>query len=537
MKIIKNLIKISTIFLFSLILFSIYHEDILASCYTNSQCSTVCSNCPGFCIGATTREVCDQIKCATCYQCPDYNFDGNNIPEINYCLEGSLDCYCDVDCYDVFNSDGICYYDVSCTNIYCPQTVTCLQWSGWSACVNSWQYRTCISGEFLSDWKYCGVTNPSNPTPTPPNDTISCSIQLTPATISMLEGGYTSFVANVSDILGGQIEEVRFSSENNSIVSVNPTTDLEASYLTSALGLSQGSTNITANAIISSLSRCSDSALITVTPPGAWWQIKNSDISTSGSLTSYIPNGCTLPTCSPYFSLDGEGGYPGIPFYSNSYFFGTDKNISTTNWIAQTSMSIRQNYNYSFFERQIPASTVINEIVNNSVQGEYFLNNGIENDGYYWFKYQGDNDDFYINSDLNLGDRKVILLLNGKNLHIEGKINLNDGLGFFIALAGKNNDGNNGNVYFSSNITGAVDGLPELEGLFFAENSIYTGSTNSQLHIRGSLVGLSGIYLQRDLEDNNSLYSSELIEYAPDLILLFPSELKNSKIKWSEIAP
>lgn len=35
-------------------------------------------------------------------------------------------------------------------------------------------------------------------------------------------------------------------------------------------------------------SRCSDSILVIVTPPGAWWQVKDSDVASGGDITLLI---------------------------------------------------------------------------------------------------------------------------------------------------------------------------------------------------------------------------------------------------------
>ena len=112
-------------------------------------------------------------------------------------------------------------------------------------------------------------------------------------------------------------------------------------------------------------------------------------------------------------------------------------------------------------------------------------------------------------------------------------------MGFIALIAGKSDTGTKGNIYISPSLGGAT---PVLEGIYLAEGVIYTGTNgadlDSQLVIRGSLAGLSGISLQRDLADDSTT-PAELFEYAPDqmMILLNTPALSSKKMSWKEVAP
>jgi len=59
--------------------------------------------------------------------------------------------------------------------------------------------------------------------------------------------------------------------------------------------------------------------------------------------------------------------------------------------------------------------------------------------------------------------------------------------------------------------------------------------SDSALSVRGALASYGGLSLQRDLSDNST--PAEYFEYAPDLMLLYPTKLSYRKINWKEVAP
>ncbi|MBI3289799.1 hypothetical protein HYZ78_00200 [Candidatus Microgenomates bacterium] len=118
------------------------------------------------------------------------------------------------------------------------------------------------------------------------------------------------------------------------------------------------------------------------------------------------------------------------------------------------------------------------------------------------------------------------------NLTIQGRINLNDGDGFFMTIVG-------GNINVDDGVS--HPNQPALEGAYFAGGNFATGTGGSanddQLYIRGSVAASGSINLQRDLGDDNQTKPGEFIEFAPDLIFTYPRELGEGNFIWHEIAP
>jgi hypothetical protein len=350
---------------------------------------------------------------------------------------------------------------------------------------------------------------------------------LFPDSAEISPGETIDYTAVPYNVRNGTIDRVNFSSSNTSVATVNPSSDSTASYTTKATGVSEGTTTIRSDVVMSGSVRCSDTATLNVNPNvDAWWQSIDGDISTNGNLRTEIPSSCTPPSCQPYLSLEGEGGYPGVPSYAGVANFG-DGDVSLTNWLAQTRTRYKRTYNYAFFEKLIPSDVPLNEITDSTVNGGYFVSGGTSYRGYVWYHYSGPLD-LTINSNINLpGDRKVILLVEDANLNIQGRINLVKGRGFFMAIV-------EGDTRVDSSVAHPTQ--TELEGIFFSEGTFYTGAGTEQLAIRGSVVALDGILFQRNL-NNNSQTPAEVFEYAPDLILTFPRELTKGRIKWKERAP
>jgi hypothetical protein len=350
--------------------------------------------------------------------------------------------------------------------------------------------------------------------------------------------GYSNAVEAQMDNVIGLISSANFSVDDSGIVSISPASDTELPYYVAASGESVGTATVTVNIVISGSSRCSDTMNVTVTPPGPWWQVQDADIYSNGNLNSLISYSCTLPVCNPFLEINGTGGYPGIPIASGTISIGDFANISSTNWNSLTALGLRKNYSYSFFERLISSNTQFTNLSSNLVEGDVFSLPTLFSNGAYWFKFDGasSGQDLTINSDIDVGSNKVVLLVDSANLYINGKILLDDGSGFFMAIVGKNANGDKGNIFINSNVSGTFDYDPEIEGIFFADGQIDTGIGTEQLHLRGSFVGMDGVNLQRDLTDN-SITPSEFIEFGPDLLFTMPNELKSTTINWTEIQP
>ncbi|QQG41390.1 MAG: hypothetical protein HYV90_04500 [Candidatus Woesebacteria bacterium] len=289
-------------------------------------------------------------------------------------------------------------------------------------------------------------------------------------------------------------------------------------YQTNISAVAAGPTTIT-SFVTNPSCQAQTSVNITNNNAGAWWQVKDADLSANGDINSSVPDG-------QYFDLDGSGGYPGVPTYSSASNL-TNTNVSlNSKWLAQSTTVGSKNYDYQFFANQVPTDTVTTTIPNGNVDGSFFESGGTLSYGYYWYKYTGSGTNLSIDTPVNLTgtDRKVILLVEGTGLTIKGNINLTDGREFFGAF-----------------VNGAIDVDPlvtSLEGIYLADSTFSTGAGNTKLTVRGSVATYGGTFLQRDLATGaGNTGPAELFEYAPDQILMFPTRLGARKISWKEIAP
>jgi hypothetical protein len=236
----------------------------------------------------------------------------------------------------------------------------------------------------------------------------------------------------------------------------------------------------------------------------AWWQVKDGDVVTNGGIQSAVPSGS-------FFELPGDGGYPGIPAYGGSTNL-TMANVSATGWLANSAYSPAKIFNSDYFINSIPADVVINGVTDNSPDGSFFASGGTSSYGYYWYVYDGTSTglDLNITSAANLGSRKVILIVKGADLNIGGNISLTKGVGFFLAVTNKS-------INVSPSVGGG--GLPNLEGIFFADGQFQTGTggagSDTQLWIKGA-VAAGGVALQRDLGGTQNVTLTPPDNCSPD---------------------
>ncbi|HKB88788.1 MAG TPA: hypothetical protein VKC53_04015 [Patescibacteria group bacterium] len=338
-------------------------------------------------------------------------------------------------------------------------------------------------------------------------------------------------VINNSTVLGttinsnAAITSVTFTSDDPEIASVtNP--DTTYPYSTTVTGESVGTTTLNSNVYFGATLACTASATANVLTPDPWWQVGDGDVGSNGDLNNTIPSG-------KLFGLPGAGGYAGVASYATNTNLTTD-NVSANGWLAGSPIISPRVYNYDYFVNQIPSSIalVANTVDTGDVPGSLTSGSAThDNDNYYWYKYDG-----AANSGqpltipaTDLGSRKVILLVDNASVNITGDINVTDGQGFFMLIA-------KGNVLVDPTV--GSTGLPNLEGIYFADGSFSDSASDTQLYIRGSLVANSGTTLQRDLGGIlNSDNPSEFIEYAPDQMMLFPKVLGTRRINWKEVAP
>ena len=85
-------------------------------------------------------------------------------------------------------------------------------------------------------------------------------------------------------------------------------------------------------------------------------------------------------------------------------------------------------------------------------------------------------------------------------------------------------------------------GSTGIDGLFLADGQFKSGTVGGKvdksLDVHGAVSALSGVLLERDLGNAFNLYNpAEFVEYAPEIVALFPRELLRDRIVWREVAP
>jgi hypothetical protein len=478
------------------------------------------------------------------------------IPLGELCNEFGAKCQNITECTGYYTRECAVQLDGLCRALECNPAVTCSEtapncyWSASCSCA-SWTNGSCGGGSCSATQRQqtrtCTPSGCDSQTRCVSDVTcggFACTVDLTPSTSSFSVGSAQSFTANLSGV-SGTVDRVEFASNNTSIATVNPSQDASSPYTTDATGVAVGTTSVDAFVIMGGNPVCNDSAAVNVSEAGPWWQVIDADIFSLGNLISEIPAGCS-GACTPMFDLDGPGGFPGLPIYTGTYDFSDGSGqgtASSTNWLAEATFSDTRTYNYSFFDKRVPADATLNEITSPSIPGTDITSGGTAYDGYYWYHYDGDTyGDLAITSDVTIAaDRKVILFVESADLDIQGNISIQtDGQGFLLVIVGETASATKGNITIDSSVGGTGDGVPEIEGLFLADNTFSTGTTgagnDNQLHIRGSVAAYGGINLERDLIDDSET-PAELFEYAPELMLLFPDSLGLERMRWEEVAP
>jgi hypothetical protein len=338
------------------------------------------------------------------------------------------------------------------------------------------------------------------------------------------------------------VDQVNFTSADTGIVSVNPASDATVVYSTQATGVAVGSANVTAEVIMGGAVTCADVSAVDVISAGPWWQVRDSDITTNGDIVSLIPGTCTLPVCNPVLGRQGTGGFPGVPLYAGAADFAAGSGTGSAaeapyNWTANTAYAGRT-YDYDYFARQIPSDVTFTEITTPTYNGGDFNSGGAPSRGYVWYHYDGATlGDMTISGNVNLtGARRVVLLVDGADLYITGRINIqNSGQGFFMVVVGKDVNGLKGNIIVDPSVSHPTQ--PGMEGIFLSEGEFRTGVGTDQLWVRGVVAAYDGLVLERDLGGSNANTPAELFEYAPNVMVTFPRVFTTRRMRWKEVAP
>ncbi len=272
---------------------------------------------------------------------------------------------------------------------------------------------------------------------------------------------------------------------------------------------------------------------IIVTDQPSWSQFKGGDVITNAGINIPIPLSKYLIVGDPGIAIAGKDNFVVV----------SPGTVSEKGWKVENTLNNLKPPSYSSLRNKIP-KFIPENLSLNRVDEATLINSGREypeGSGYYYFEYKGsgafppffitDSDDM-----VDIGEKKIILFVEGTDVQIEKKIRLTKGKGFFMVIT-------NGNIIVDPNVNGPYESpnpQPDIEGIYFTAQEFRTGSKGSNLdeplHVRGSVVALNKVNLQRNLGDD-ALRPGELFEFAPDLILLMPRSLSVKVIEWKEVIP
>ena len=75
----------------------------------------------------------------------------------------------------------------------------------------------------------------------------------------------------------------------------------------------------------------------------------------------------------------------------------------------------------------------------------------------------------------------------------------------------------------------------DISGLFVADGRFLTGTGLNTLHIKGTVAGMQGVFLQRQVQSNE--FPAEFFEYDPEQVYRLPQLLRRKKINPDELIP
>jgi hypothetical protein len=337
------------------------------------------------------------------------------------------------------------------------------------------------------------------------------------------------------------VRRVDFSTTNPSYAYVSPSfveTATPANFWSTLYSLAPGDVTIGALGTMNNPSNTQCDPLsrsLEVLPYPAWWQSKQGNLQAAGGgIVSIIPAtcvGCRL-------IINDTGLYPGVAITSTGYIYTGQGALSSTNWrsTAAYNESIRP-YDFNYFYTKLPSAPV-------SIAGGFLTQEIIEancNSTDYCILYRNHlADSLTINTQLNIENRKVIVMANEIFITGNGRVNLTKGQGFFMALA---SDTLEIDYQVGANaVEDPTTRTPDLVGIYFAENRIRVMSSGTdpdvQLYVRGMLVSRGQLDLQRNLgSTHNPDKPAEFVEFAPDQYLRFPPFFGTRSIRWREVAP
>ena len=368
--------------------------------------------------------------------------------------------------------------------------------------------------------------------------TPSATVTFSPSPFAVNVGSTATLRATVTPVNGTvkTANGVTFSRNNAKITLGTPVKVSANVYTVQVTGRAVGTSRVTAtvyfNGITTPITSAASTVIVSALP---WWQVVDSDIQTKGDLRSSIPTGSKFNIPRP---VGAWAGYPGVvaypippPTYTATFTPGT---VSSTGWLANSSATNSKVFNYAYFNGQIPADVTPTTVTSANIANALTTSTTVFNKyGYYWLKFPTTGT--LTIPAVNIGTRRVILLAPNANINFTGDVTLNDGVGFFMVIAGKTGAAN---TYGNITATAKVASDTNLEGIYVADGTFYVGTSATwRLIVRGSVVGNGGGNLAGRTYKAGAANPAIRFEYAPDQIMLFPGKLGARKIDWNEVAP
>jgi hypothetical protein len=254
----------------------------------------------------------------------------------------------------------------------------------------------------------------------------------------------------------------------------------------------------------------------------AWFQTKDGDVYSHGNIRSAVIG-------TDYFSLKGNGGYPGVVIYggTNAVFAPGTVSNPAYKWLANTGFTGTLGF-YNYFYQLLGSPNLIappgGGIVNGSLpaaDGVLAYNGNIETGG-----------------NINIGTKKVVILTSG-NFLVKNKIKVGNG-GSLVVIT---QTGIGVSEDFASTVADPIQGIFFTDGIFYSsvDDTFQEVSSSGRLVIEGSVIALSGIHLSRNLGGTaNQTTPAEYFMWNPAIWLNSYSssfDLWRSRFSWSEIAP
>jgi hypothetical protein len=262
------------------------------------------------------------------------------------------------------------------------------------------------------------------------------------------------------------------------------------------------------------------------------------DFYTAGNLRSSIPVAPPGPAPREFLLAD-TGNPPGVVTYGTSFDLNSDASqgenlVSDTNWLVNES-NRRVDYYQLMLQRfggipltwdyTDPASPLTQPVYKQDMNQPYFVKGNMTTSGN-WL----------------VGDGKKLIVFVDGSLTVTGKINVT-GSGFIAFIV-------NGDISVSPTVgvSPAVGTYltkqPVIEGIFITSpaGTFHTGaSTNpgtEQFVGKGTFIA-GNFSLERDLDVTGKNYAvpAELFAYNPGFLVTMPDGLRESSVRWQEVAP